>query len=149
MISCIFNGRPFMFDETRAYYDFEVPDGKPTVMRRDAALLIGKLAQVEAEMGKPCWNVAFREAFQIWSRWVHEAPRKRYYRDLIRQGVTVASAEYFFPNDAGGQLIDGLENWGRLCVRVLEQFGEVGVGPIQHDDPIRPTSIAEILRTKP
>ena len=145
MITCTLNGKPFEFDETLPYYDFHVSEGQPHVSCVNAAGMIGALADFEARESRICWNQFMAEAFKIWSRWVHEAPRKRFYRDMIRAGRKVLSAEYFFPDDAGANIIDGLENWGKLCVRVLEQFGEKGVGPIRHDDPIRPTTIAEIL----
>ncbi len=148
MITYTLNGKPFEFDETLPYYDFELHSGKPCVMCINPAVYLRGLAEGNVKAGNLSSNVTFSEAFKIWSRWVHEAPRKRFYRDMIRDGRKVLSAEYFFPDDAGANIIDGLENWGKLCVRVLEQFGEKGVGPIEHDDPIGPTTVAEILGSK-
>lgn len=148
MKTVILNGKPFEFDDSATYLDFHVSGGKPILERHDGNFIL-RLAEVEERLGRPVWNWAFAEAFKLWLRWVHEAPRKRFYRDMLRAGKIVANNEFFFPEEGGDEIIDGLENMGRVALRVLEQYGETGVRPIEHDDPVKPTSEAEVLGYKP
>lgn len=65
----------------------------------------------------------FENDLVLLDRWVGEAPRKRFYRELKLDGVTVVSGEYWFEDRAdGAEIIDSLENSGQLARRILEAF---------------------------
>jgi hypothetical protein len=147
MKTVILNRLPFDYDETLPYADFTVKDGKPDFNIICGVFAVEALADLERRRGPP-WNHGFCEFFKLASRWVHEAPRKRGLRGLILHGMKIMSTECFFVEDGGEKIIDALENWGKLAVRVLQRFGETGVGPIQQDDPARPATPAEVLRER-
>lgn len=111
MIEYIINGQPLQFDETLQYCDFIVDDGIPTPYGIDMLRMLPLLASGELE-----WEP---EPFQMLSRWVHEGPRKRFFRNMILEGHTVLSGEHFFEHVIGGDFIDWLENSGHLAVQLL------------------------------
>jgi len=128
------------FDETLDYYDFYVSGGKSDLVSVDFQFLLSSLESGEVE-----WEESLRDQVRLMSRWIHEAPRKRGFRDMIRQGITVASAEHFFEQDGGEEIIDAFERTGHLAVKILGAYGVKPVGKIKHNDPITPTSTEEIL----
>jgi hypothetical protein len=140
----ILNGHTIDFDPKLPYADFYLMDGKPQY-----AIVHWERILAQLQARTPTEDDI--NYLRMYSRWVNEAPRKRHYRDLIRSGIKVASTECFFEEDdctiglSGALFIDGLENTGKLAVQVLEAFGLKGVPPIKQDDPLRPTSVNEVL----
>jgi hypothetical protein len=134
------NGTSIDFDDTLEYSDFFLEAGKPKAVRIDWTFILSGLQD-----GSIPWDKTAIDEVRLLSRWINEAPRKRFYRDMIRQGVTVASAEYFFEADGGDKFIDALENSGKIAIKVLAAYGVEGVKPINHTDPIAPTPTADIL----
>jgi hypothetical protein len=133
------NGMSIELDETVEYVEFFVSDDGDNLYQVDFQSMLSGL-----ESGKE-WGESLRDQVRLMSRWIHEAPRKRNYRDLIRRGVTVASAECFFEHDKGIEIIDALERTGHLAAKILFAYGVKPVEPITHNDPITPTSTEEIL----
>ena len=108
--------REIEFDETLKYADFYLDDGKPGFDIYDMPTLLTKL-------GAPPLDQDWPEFFQYLARWVRDAPRKRFYREMKLKGYTVLSGEFFFEDQEDGEeRIDWLENSGKLAVRVLEAF---------------------------
>lgn len=134
------------FDDTLRYADFYV--NTEGGQRVPEALEINMQGMLEVlQKAEIPWN-ELKDTFRLLSRWVHEAPRKRGYRDLALSGIKNLSNEFFFEDwDEGGDFIDRLENSGRIAVEVLRCYGETPVGPITNDDPVVGVSTEEILKS--
>jgi len=136
------NGTDIVLEDVM-YYEFFIGDNdEPQFLTMKWDKILSQL-----ESGKMNWE-SNKPNIMMLSRWVNEAPRKRRYRDLMREGHPVASTEYFFEADGGDEFIDGLERTGKLAAEVLRAYGEEPVGPIVQDDPSRPATIDEVLGKK-
>lgn len=136
------NGHKLEFDESLTYADFSVNSGKPEPTQIDMKQV---LAHVES--GKFTWEMMKNE-FRMWSRWVEEAPRKRFFRHRILAGDIGAllSTEFFFHDwEKGEEFIDCLENTGKLAARVLECFNTKPAKSITNTNPFHGVSDEEIL----
>ena len=91
--------------------------GKGRLERIDFSGLLGSL-----QKGRLPVDQDLREFLTYLGRWETEAPRKRLYRKMMRDGYTVLSSEEFFPEDGGDRIIDQLENTGVLAKRLLRQL---------------------------
>jgi hypothetical protein len=134
------NGKLVTVDDTLKYADFYLEDGQPTMGEVDWLSMLSDL-----ESGKICWDEDVADTIRMISRWIHQAPRKRFYRNLKREGVMVLSTEYFFEEEGGDKFIDAFENSGHVAAAVLRAYGLEPVGPIKHDDPLTATSEEEVL----
>jgi len=134
------NGTVIEYDDSVEYYEFFVQDTKPQLLTMMWEKILGQL-----ESGEMAWDEN-KQNLKLLSRWVIEAPRKRFYRKMILEGHTVASTEYFFEQEGGDEFIDGLERTGKIAAEILRAYGEEPVAPIQQDDPTRPTTIDEVLK---
>lgn len=127
------NGRQIEFDDTKLYLDFFLMEGDPQLLRVDWKMILEKIEAGELE-----WDDDLKNFIRPMSRWVHEAPRKRFYRDMQLKGANVMSTEYFFANnEQGGEWIDALENSGNMAARLCEAFSVEPMRPIKQDDPSR------------
>lgn len=140
MKTFILNGVEIKFDETLKYYDFWVTKGKPDPFTVDFNIVCTGLQSEEIP-----WNGDTIQAFKLLSRWVLEAPRKRGFRNMILEGIQVASTEHFFECEGGDKFIDGLERTGQLAAQILGAYGEDPVGHIDQPDPGRPATVEEVL----
>jgi hypothetical protein len=124
------NEQDVEIDETLTYAEFFVNDGKPNFFKFD---LIKLLTEMEAG------NIEFKNAkkeLKLLSRWVKEAPRKRFFRKEKQDGMPVLSTEYFFEDiDEGEEMINMLENSGRAAVKILAAYGEGPMGEIENTGP--------------
>jgi hypothetical protein len=127
------NGKPFEFNEELQCLDFFLTDRKPNLVEVKWALLLEKLQD-----GSFQWDEATQTFVHDMSRWVHEAPRKRFYRNMKRDGMVVICTEYFFEEDGGDKIIDGLENCGVVAAALCRHYGVEPMAPIKHDDPFNP-----------
>jgi hypothetical protein len=130
MKTYILNERPFSFDETRAYRDFYVQGTEQCLCEVCWEELLRRL-----ESGDASWDAAVARSVLMLSRWVHEAPRKRFYRKLaLEGGVAVVSGEQFFiQTEEGDQIIDGLEASGQVAAALCRHYGLEPLEPIRHD----------------
>lgn len=123
------NGRPFQFDESQEYYDFYLIKGKRQLVAVDFNGLLTLLETRQLE-----WNAIYDE-IRLLSRWEIEAPRKRGWRERIRSGMLVLSAECFFEEDAGDKIIDKLENTGKVAVALCKHYNSSVLPPITNTGP--------------
>ena len=132
MKTFVINNRQVEFDETIEYADFWVtgPTFTPNLSAVDFDGIL-----VALESGKWKWE-EIGSIIRDLTRWVHEAPRKRHYRELLVSGITVCSTEHFFHDwEEGPKFIDALENTGKIAARLCEVFGVEPMRPILQDDP--------------
>ena len=128
--------RPFEYDDSLEYFDFYLTDRKPNLVAVNWDVLLSRLAD-----GTILWDDATVQFVRELSRWVHEAPRKRFYRNMILEGMQVICTEYFFEQEGGDKVIDNLENTGKLAVALCDHYGVVPMEPIKNDDPFNPVSL--------
>lgn len=83
--------RSFEYDDSLEYFDFYLTDRKPNLVAVNWDVLLSRLAD-----GTILWDDATVQFVRELSRWVHEAPRKRFYRNMILEGMQVVCTEYFF-----------------------------------------------------
>lgn len=130
------NGKPFEFNEELEYYDFFLTDRQPNLVVVNWPVLLEKL-----QSGEILWDEATQKFVFDMSRWVNEAPRKRFYRNMRREGMTVISTEYFFEADGGEKIIDALENCGVVASALCRHYDVEPMKPIKHDDPFNPVAM--------
>jgi hypothetical protein len=127
------NGKPFEYNEELEYLDFYLEDRKPNLMQVNWPVLLERL-----ENGTLLWDEGMQKFVHDMSRWVNEAPRKRFYRKMKREGMVVICTEYFFEQDGGDKIIDGLENCGVVAAALCRHYGVEPMAPIKNDDPFNP-----------
>lgn len=125
--------RSFEYDDSLEYFDFYLTDRKPNLVAVNWDVLLSRLAD-----GTILWDDATVQFVRELSRWVHEAPRKRFYRNMILEGMQVVCTEYFFEQEGGDKVIDNLENTGKVAVALCVHYGVVPMEPIKNDDPFNP-----------
>lgn len=125
--------RSFEYDDSLEYFDFYLTDRKPNLATVNWDVLLSRLAD-----GTILWDDATVQFVRELSRWVHEAPRKRFYRNMILEGMQVVCTEYFFEQEGGDKVIDNLENTGKVAVALCVHYGVVPMEPIKNDDPFNP-----------
>jgi hypothetical protein len=128
--------RSFEYDDSLEYFDFYLTDRKPNLATVNWDVLLSRLAD-----GTILWDDATVQFVRELSRWVHEAPRKRFYRNMILEGMQVICTEYFFEQEGGDKVIDNLENTGKLAVALCAHYGVAPMEPIKNDDPFNPVSL--------
>ncbi len=111
------NGITIELDETKTYLDFYLIKGEPQLKSID----FEKMLQYASE-DKLKIDAEFKTLLEYLKRWTVEAPRKRGYRQMKRDGMIVLSGEYFFENDEGEEIINNLENTGILTEYLLEKL---------------------------
>jgi hypothetical protein len=110
-------GKKIQLDETKTYLDFYIQNGEPKLVSIDFTQLLENVQKGTIPAGKE-----LNSYLMCLKRWLREAPRKRIYRGLREQGMTVVSGEYFFDGDGGDKIIDNLENTGKLAEYLLRQI---------------------------
>lgn len=125
--------RSFEYDDSLEYFDFYLTDRKPNLVAVNWDVLLSRLAD-----GTILWDDATVQFVRELSRWAHEAPRKRFYRNMILEGMQVVCTEYFFEQEGGDKVIDNLENTGKVAVALCVHYGVVPMEPIKNDDPFNP-----------
>lgn len=128
--------KPFDFNEELEYFDFFLTNREPNLVQVNWGILLEKLQD-----GSIPWDDATRQFVYDLSRWVNEAPRKRFYRNMRREGMAVISTEYFFEADGGEKVIDALENSGVVAAALCRHYDVEPMQPIKHDDPFNPVSM--------
>lgn len=124
------NGQVIEIDENLPYAEFFVNDGKPNFHQFDLIRLLKEMESGDVEFDKA------KKELKLLSRWVTEAPRKRTYRNMKLEGMTVVSSEYFFDEEEKGEeMIDMLENSGHAAVKILAAYDEEPMGDITNEGP--------------
>lgn len=118
------SGKPFEFDESLEYFDFYLENQKPQLMSLNWDAFLSKCEEVPP-------SVDVLKLIQDLSRWINEAPRKRFYREMKLSGTVVLSSEYFFEEDGGNKIIDGLENTGKVAFALCNHYGIAAMSPIK------------------
>lgn len=104
------------FDEKKNYLDFYIANGKPTLVSVDLEAMLK-----EMESGQIQVDENLKGFMEYLQRWKTEAPRKRFYRNLRKEGVAVLSSEVFFDDEGGHKIIDKLENTGKFADYFLKK----------------------------
>lgn len=129
--------RSFEYDDSLEYFDFYLIDNRsPNLVEVNWDVLLSRLAD-----GTILWDDATVKFVRLLSRWVHEAPRKRFYRNMILEGMKVICTEYFFEQEGGDKVIDNLENTGKVAVALCNHYGVTPMDPIENDDPFNPVIV--------
>lgn len=111
------NKKNIIIDDKKTYMDFVVVNDEPKLIVID---FLGILEKIES--GDLITNDSFKEFLTLLTRWVNDAPRKRFYRNMIREGCNVLSTDQFFIDDNGEEIINNLENTGKLCEYLLHNI---------------------------
>jgi hypothetical protein len=108
------NEKMIEVDETKKYCEY-------TTVGLYEINFINLLKSLESENIKIDEFPAF---LYILTRWINEAPRKRFYRDLQlkNKNVQMLSGENFFLEEGGDKIIDNLENTGKLAVYLRKEL---------------------------
>ena len=114
------NNKQIKFDDTKTYHDFWIENdnrGVLSTINFDMLLKAIETNKIQADD-------KFKGLLKHLSRWTTEAPRKRGYRKLRKEGFTILTAEHFFDEDGGDKIIDNLENTGHLADYLLKALYE-------------------------
>ena len=112
MIEFTIQGTFVEFNENKEYYDYF---GDRGVVRVRFQELLEKLSSEELSLdGIEDWLLPM-------TRWLTEAPRKRFYRAMQKdcQKFHILSGEQWFLEEGGEEIIDKLENTGKLAQMLL------------------------------
>ncbi len=108
-------GKQIEFDESLHYMDFQGGQLSDLDFLNTLAKFESGEFKVEGET---------LETLRYLERWISDAPRKRFYRDMRRSGAHVLSNEVFFEDESNSDdIIDNLENTGKFVRYFLEQLG--------------------------
>ena len=120
--------------------EIEIPDGEHS----DYFIQEGKKTLIAVDMVGICTalqtnQIVFdqiKDDLYLLSRWVFEAPRKRYYRDLIlTEKIQVVSLEEFFLTEEGIEIIKGLEKCGHTATAILKAYNVEPMTNIDNSGP--------------
>lgn len=116
----VIKGKSIQVDETQRYCDYAIPEGLSTI---DFPLLLEHLENGSLSIDTPG---KFEDFLYPLTRWVNEAPRKRFYRKLVIEGkglVMIGSGENYFVEDPDGdKIINDLEATGKLAVYLRKEL---------------------------
>lgn len=134
MKTYIINGVSVEFDETLRYADYYLYNGTGCLVE----LLWDRMLEALSR-GVLKWDEETSQYTRECSRWVNEAPRKRHYRQMILDGFNVLCTENFFDKETNGdEIIDWLENCGKIAAKVCRAYGVEPMRPLNHPDPTQP-----------
>jgi len=111
------NGEPFELDESLDCLDFYYTGPIGHCSRINWKKLL-----VDLQKGTIEWANIVEEVIVL-SRWVHEAPRKRKLRQMAMQGINVVTSEELFECPAGEDIINQLENTGKIASQLCQHYG--------------------------
>lgn len=119
----LINNETVEFDETLTYCDFLLENGVGNVTNINWVKILEYLEQNRwEEIKQIIWEL---------SRWANEAPRKRMYHEMIKNGMHVVSNEQFFLENK--EIIDYLENTGKLAKQICEIYKLDPMKPIRYE----------------
>jgi len=105
------------FDPTKTYLDFYIADGKQKLVEINLEQILSSL-----QSGKIQVDNKLQQYMTYLQRWTIEAPRKRGYRQLRKDGFTILSGEQFFDGEGGDEIINNLENTGKFADYFLQKI---------------------------
>jgi hypothetical protein len=115
-------GKEVTLDESKVYLDFFKEEDQPQLVQLN---VVGMLEMLQA---RPI-NDDDINYFAYLERWNLDAPRKKFYRNLRRTGVTVLSDEYFFEDhENSDEILNNLQNTGTFAKEVLEIIAPEKIG---------------------
>ena len=113
------NNTDFEYDESKLYLDFFVNQGGPNMVTIDWGMLLQKIEDGKIQLPDLEYDLT------MWDRWIYDVPRKRQYRQMVKEGFHVLSGEYWFenvPDEEVEKCFQGLTNTGELARRFIETF---------------------------
>lgn len=103
-------------DSTKTYLDFYICNNEQKLVSLDLESLLKSI-----ESGKILVDNKLQNYMTYLQRWTTDAPRKKYYRQMRKEGFTILSCEQFFEEEGGDKIIDNLENTGKFADYFLKQ----------------------------
>ncbi|MBP7061468.1 hypothetical protein KA037_00130 [Patescibacteria group bacterium] len=91
-------------DDTKEYLDFYREEGEPKLVSLDIVKLLMSLESQEMSTSD------IKAELDHLKRRVIEAPRKKWKRDMRKEGFTVITTDELFEADGGEEIIQKLEN---------------------------------------
>jgi hypothetical protein len=107
-------GEVVKIDETKEYLDFYKEEGVSNLVSLDLVKLLDALASGEVALSD------IKDQLDHLQRWVTEAPRKKMKRDMRKIGIVVLTTDELFEADGGEEIIEKLENTGKIAQQLLE-----------------------------
>jgi hypothetical protein len=104
------------FDPAKEYLDFYIEKGKQQLVSINLEALL-----TSVESGTTPIDDNLQQYMLYLQRWVTDAPRKKQYRQMRKDGFTVISGEQFFDEEGGDKIINDLENTGKFAEYFLKQ----------------------------
>lgn len=105
------------FDSKKEYLDFYIENNKQRLIKIDLGSLL-----MSIESGKIPLDKRLQDYMTYLQRWTTDAPRKKQYRQMRKEGFKVLSNEQFFDEEGGDKIIDNLENTGKFADYFLKQI---------------------------
>jgi len=103
----LINNAKINFDDTKKYFDYAIKKGNSEIsyvnIEKLLDAIVDKKVLVDDEL---------KEYMIYLQRWKEEAPLKRSYRELVKEGVNVLSSDNYFLEEGGLEIIQNLENTG-------------------------------------
>lgn len=116
MADYLINGKTIVLDNSKKYLDFFLKDKEQHLVELNLDGLLGAIQSGELPL-----NDDLASYMNYLKRWTVEAPRKRGYRQLRKEGITVATPEQFFDGEDGAEIINNLENTGKFAEYFLKE----------------------------
>jgi hypothetical protein len=101
-------------DDTKEYLDFYREEGEPKLVSLDIVKLLMSLESQEMSTSD------IKAELDHLKRRVIEAPRKKWKRDMRKEGFTVITTDELFEADGGEEIIQKLENTWKIAQQLLE-----------------------------
>ncbi len=101
-------------DETQEYLDFYREEEGPKLVSLDIVKLLTSLESKEISLSD------VKDELNHLKRRVIEAPRKKWKRDMRKEWFTVITTDELFEADGGEEIIQKLENTGKIAKQLLE-----------------------------
>lgn len=118
MIEFVIAGKVVELDDTKEYLDFYREEGTSKLVSLDLVKLLDALASGEVVLSD------IKKDLDYLKRWVIEAPRKKMKRDMRKSGIIVLTTDELFEADGGEEIIEKLENTGKIAQQLLETLFE-------------------------
>lgn len=114
----IVKGKEIEIDTCKNYYDFYILNEEKQLLTLDFEKVVNTI-NIRDKISVDC----IIKELELLTRWITDAPRKRYYRNLRKDGGNVLSTEEFFSSvsdEKAEEMFTGFENSGKMAKLLLE-----------------------------
>ena len=112
----LINNKKVSFDETKTYLDFHISRKGQNLVELDLEQMLSHISKGSIKV-----DDNLKSYFSYLERWTRDAPRKKFYRNLRKEGFCILSTEQFFDLDEGEEIINSLENTGVFAQYFLKE----------------------------